>query len=82
MMLTKSIVLIGMPGSGKSTVGKALARKHDVDFCDTDDLIIENTGESLQDTLDRLGRDGFLEEERQALLGYLLKYFSNPVLST
>lgn len=70
MMLTKSIVLIGMPGSGKSTVGRALARKHDVDFCDTDDLIIENTGESLQDTLDRLGRDGFLEEERQALLGY------------
>lgn len=57
-----------MPGSGKSTVGKLLAKRLNMDFCDTDDLIIERTGETLQDTLNKRGRDGFLSEERQVLL--------------
>lgn len=57
-----------MPGSGKSTVGKMLARRLNVDFCDTDSLIMSSTGEALQDTLDKRGRDGFLDKERRTLL--------------
>ena len=38
------IVLIGPPGSGKSTVGRALAQKLNRDFIDTDQLIEEKTG--------------------------------------
>ena len=63
-MLSASVILIGMPGCGKSTVGKMLAKRLRVDFCDTDDLIVGKTGEPLQDTLDKYGRDGFLEIER------------------
>lgn len=57
-----------MPGSGKSTVGKLLAKKLRIEFCDTDDLIVKSTGEKLQDTLDKRGRDGFLDKERRTLL--------------
>lgn len=67
-MLAKSVILIGMPGSGKSTVGKLLADRLDVGFSDTDDLIVKSTGERLQDTLDRYGREGFLEKENEVLL--------------
>lgn len=40
----QNIVLIGMPGSGKSTVGKALAEKLGRNFVDTDDIITEKHG--------------------------------------
>ena len=41
----KNIVLIGMPGTGKSTVGKALAERLDYEFLDADDLIVQTTGD-------------------------------------
>ena len=68
--MTSSIILTGMPGCGKSTVGKALARELAVDFCDTDDLIVSNSGERLQDTIDKCGRDAFLELERKTILSF------------
>ncbi|MCR5617739.1 MAG: shikimate kinase [Clostridiales bacterium] len=68
--MTSSIILTGMPGCGKSTVGKALARELAVDFCDTDDLIVSNSGERLQDTIDNCGRDAFLELERKTILSF------------
>lgn len=45
----KRIVLIGPPGAGKSTVGKALADHLSLEFLDTDALIEQSTGKSITD---------------------------------
>jgi shikimate kinase len=50
-----NIVLIGMPGSGKSTVGAILAKLTGRDFIDTDVLIQTQQGRALQDIVDRNG---------------------------
>ena len=41
----QNIVLVGMPGSGKTTVGKILAEKLDLEFVDTDDIIVKKYGD-------------------------------------
>ena len=43
----KNIILIGMPGTGKSVVGRALARRLNYTFVDADDLIVQTTGKTL-----------------------------------
>ena len=43
--LKQNIVLVGMPGSGKTTVGKILAEKLNFEFLDTDDIIVKNHGD-------------------------------------
>lgn len=53
--MTLSAVLIGMPGSGKSTIGARLAASRGVSFVDTDAYIESVTGRSLQQLLDDLG---------------------------
>jgi shikimate kinase len=52
-----NVVLIGMPGAGKSTVGVILAKLTSRDFIDTDVLIQLAEGRSLQDIVDR---DGYM----------------------
>ena len=43
----KNIILIGMPGTGKSVVGRALARRLGYTFLDVDDRIVEQAGMTL-----------------------------------
>ncbi len=50
-----NIVLIGMPGAGKSTIGVLLAKELALDFVDTDILIQTKYGDSLQDILNTKG---------------------------
>lgn len=64
-----NIVLIGMPGSGKSTVGVILAKMISHDFLDTDVLIQTLTGRSLQDIVDMDGHLGLRKIEEDVLLG-------------
>jgi len=64
-----NIILIGMAGAGKSTSGRALAGLSGKQFLDTDDLITARTGMALQDFLDQVGGQRFLQLEEQTLLG-------------
>jgi len=68
-----NITLIGMAGSGKSAVGRALAKRLKYGFVDTDDLIELKSGMQLQQILDTLGRDEFIKTEELAILE-LCKY--------
>lgn len=64
-----NIILIGMPGAGKSTVGVILAKMTSRDFVDTDVLIQLSAGRSLQDIVDKDGHMALREIEEKVLLG-------------
>lgn len=67
----ENIVLIGMPGSGKSTVGKLLAAQLGKEFADADSAIIEKAGISIPEIFEQRGEEGFraIESEVLAELG-------------
>ncbi len=67
-MEKNNIILIGMPGAGKSTVGVILAKRLGFDFIDTDLLIQSQEKCRLQQLIDTRGLDNFLEIEEQILL--------------
>lgn len=62
-----NIILIGMPGSGKSTVGVVLAKALGMKFLDVDLLIQEREGALLQELIDARGVERFLDLERDAI---------------
>jgi shikimate kinase len=63
-----NIILIGMAGAGKSTVGPLLARQGTRTFIDTDRLIEQRCGRSLQQQLEAVGSDAFRHLEEEVLL--------------
>lgn len=64
---TKNVVLIGMPSSGKSTIGKALAQQTGRQFFDMDKLIEEQAGRSIPDIIGRDGEPAFRRLETGVL---------------
>ena len=64
-----NLILIGMPGAGKSTIGVILAKTLAMDFVDGDLEICKETGTTLQDILDHQGKDAFLEIENRVICG-------------
>ena len=58
-----NLVLIGMPASGKSTVGVILAKLMGMDFIDTDLLIQKQAGRRLSEIIEEQGLQGFLDLE-------------------
>jgi shikimate kinase len=64
----RNVILIGMPGVGKSTVGRLLGQALGKLFIDTDTLIEQQEGRSLQDIIDRDGLTAFLRIEEHAIL--------------
>lgn len=59
----KNIILIGMPGSGKSTVGVILAKTLGLDFVDTDLIICKKEGRTLQSIIEDSGLEYFEKTE-------------------
>lgn len=63
-----SIILIGMPGAGKSTVGIVLAKVLGLNFCDTDLLIQNGENMLLQDIINQYGDEYFKKAEEHHIL--------------
>ena len=63
-----NIILIGMPGAGKSTIGIALAKEIGYDLIDTDEVIIDYAKKPLQEIIDSTSVEEFLDIERDAIL--------------
>lgn len=63
----KNVVLIGMPGAGKSTLGVVLAKILGYEFIDADILIQSKLDKTLQKIIDACGPDGFIEVENEVL---------------
>ena len=63
-----TVTLIGMPGSGKSTVGNLLANKLACDFVDTDSIIEARTGQRLRDFLTQKGEAQLRTMEERVIL--------------
>lgn len=68
MSKSESLILVGMPGAGKSTVGVLLAKELAMDFVDTDLLIQAREGKALQDILHASDYQQLREVEERTLL--------------
>ena len=75
----KNIVLIGMPGTGKSTVGVLLAKSLLLDFTDTDLIIQRKTKKALSEIISEKGTPYFISLEEEIILG---EGFTNSVIAT
>ena len=74
-----NIVLIGMPGSGKSTIGNVLSKLIGYRFLDTDTVIQNMEGKVLQDIIDEDGLNSFKTAEEKALCSV---YCDETVIAT
>lgn len=74
------LTLIGMPGSGKSAVGRIVASRLGWDFLETDKCIEERQGLPLQELIDRVGDQSFRQLEEQTIL--TLTIAEHTVIST
>jgi len=63
----RNIVLIGMPSSGKSTVGRALAERLGMELVDTDERIVQKIGMPIADYFAQCGEAAFRERESEVI---------------
>lgn len=77
--MISNIILIGMPGAGKSTIGVVLAKRLGFSFLDTDLVIQEKQKILLHEILEEYGQDGFNEVENAILSEIFAK---NSIIAT
>lgn len=63
----KNLVLIGMPGSGKTKMSALLARRFGLEALDTDALVVQEAGMTIPEIFDRFGEAHFRDLETQAV---------------
>ncbi len=63
----KNLILIGMPGAGKTTIGKKLAARMERKFIDADDAVRERAGMSIPEIFEKEGEAGFRKRETEVL---------------
>jgi shikimate kinase len=66
-MKNESIILVGMAGVGKSTIGGALSEALGFSFIDVDDYILEKDGKTIQELIDDEGEQAFLQLEKRRM---------------
>jgi shikimate kinase len=66
-----TIVLVGVPGAGKTTVGKLLAKKLGIDFFDSDQVIESRAGKSVSDIFTQDGEPAFRKLEHDVIVELL-----------
>ena len=66
-MLNRQIFLIGMPGCGKSSIGRKAARELGITFLDLDEWIEERAGMKVPEIFEQYGEEGFRRMETGAL---------------
>ncbi len=76
----KNIIIIGMPGCGKTTIGRVVSERLHMNFTDTDDLTEKIAGKKILEIFSEEGEDRFREYETEALKEALKK--KNTVIST
>lgn len=76
----KNIVLIGMPSSGKSSVGKSLALRLDKEFLDTDNEIVNAVGKSVPEIFEQKGEEIFRRMEKDIV--FEVSKLQGKVIST
>lgn len=69
-----NIILIGFMGSGKTTFGKWLAENWNMKFCDTDELIEENEGRTINDIFGAEGEEYFRDLETEIIKKLIEEY--------
>jgi shikimate kinase len=65
--MSPRVVLIGLPGTGKTSAGRALARRLDVEFADSDALVTRATGRSVAELFAERGEPGFRAAEADTI---------------
>lgn len=65
--LTKTLVLVGLMGAGKSSIGRRLAQRFGVDFLDADVEIETAAGRTIPEIFEELGEDAFRDGERRVI---------------
>ncbi len=76
-----NIFLVGFSGSGKSTIGRKLARKLNVQFYDTDEIIEQAAGKSIPRIFSEDGEDAFRHLEQQAIEGIVRRRLHSKVIA-
>ena len=64
---TVNIILIGYRGTGKSIVGKKIAKRLQIPFHDTDELVKEHTGRTIREIVEEKGWEAFRKEEKEVI---------------
>ena len=78
--IKQNVVLTGMPGSGKSTIGKILALELGFEFFDTDELIVKKTGKTIPEIFSSVGESGFRKIEKEVI--FEISSVQGAVIST
>src|SRR6476646_121595 len=73
--MSPRIVLVGLPGAGKSSTGRRLAKIMCVPFVDSDELVEAAQGRTVKEIFDVDGEDAFREAERAAVVDCLASDF-------
>ncbi|QZH75635.1 MAG: shikimate kinase [Erythrobacter sp.] len=76
------VVLVGMMGVGKSTIGRKLANTLAMDFTDADDEIVEAANMTIAEVFDRFGEDHFRDGERRVIARLMEESGSGCVIAT